>query len=139
MPFGRKKELPVIKKLRKMKSDIDKGKNPKIPETSSRQDIIAEIFAEDLSSIGLQPSSASGYIPSSQTPLARYLRRFGVADDIIDAVVAGLAEEESAESVRNIIDAAADTPDMELQGEYLERAKELAVEEWEKRRQIESL
>ena len=139
MPFGRKKELPILKKLKKMKGDIDKGKNPKIPETNSRQVLITEVFVEELGAIGLEPSSDSGYIPSSQTPLAKYLRRFGVADDIIDAIIAGLADDESAESVRMVIDAAADTPDIDLQGEYLTRAKDIAVEEWEKRRQIDSI
>ncbi len=139
MLFGRSKEKPIIKRLKKIQSDIEKGKTPKLPETQSRQEIITTIFTEDLASIGLQPSSDSGYIPSSQTPLAKYLRRFGVSDDIIDAILAGLGEEESATAVQDIIEAAADTPDIDLQGEYLVRAKELALEEWKKRRQIDSL
>ncbi|MFW9920968.1 MAG: hypothetical protein ACFFED_15310 [Candidatus Thorarchaeota archaeon] len=138
MLFGRSKDKPIIKKLKKIQVEIEKGKMPKLPETQSRQDIISSIFSEDLASIGLQASSDSGYIPSSQTPLAKYLRRFGVSDDIIDAILTGLGEEETAKAVRDVIEAAADTPDIDMHGEYLERAKELAVEEWKKRRQIET-
>lgn len=137
MIFGRSKERPIIKKLRKIQSEIEKGKIPKLPETQSRQDIIRSLFEEDLATIGLQPSADSGYIPSSQTPLAKYLRRFGVSDDIIDAIIAGLGEVETAEDIQEVIDAAAETPDIDLHGEYLVRAKELAVEEWKKRHQLD--
>ncbi len=138
MIFGRTKQKPIIKKLKKMQSDIEKGKVPKLPETRTRQEIITEIFVGHLESIGLQPASDSGFLPSSQTPLAKYLRRLGVTDDIIDAVIAGLAEEESARAVMDIVEAAADTPEINLHGDYLTRAKELAVLEWKKRKQFET-
>jgi hypothetical protein len=83
-----------------------------------------------MKSVGLKPSSDSGYIPVSYTPLARFLKDRGVQDDTIGAILAGLMEEETAESVRGIIDAAADTPGVDLIGEELEKAKLLGVEEW---------
>ena len=87
-----------------------------------------------MAAIGIVPSTDSGHLPTSQTPLARYLRKYGVNDDIIDAIMAGLAEETTAQAVRDIIDAAADTPTITLEGVYLERAKDLAVEEWDRKR-----
>ncbi len=96
------------------------------------------VFEEKMESIGIEPSTDSGHIPTSQTPLARYLRKYGIADDIIDAISIGLSEEESESSVREIIDAAADTPDVNLEGMFLERAKDLAVEEWNRRRRSNS-
>jgi hypothetical protein len=132
MPFGRSKERPIIKNLRKMSSEVEKGKNPKVPETQSREEIISSQFRNDLASIGLTPSLDSNYIPSAQTPLAKFLRKFGVSDEIIDAILAGLAEEENEDSVREIIGAAADTPEFNLKGEYLIRAMDLAVDEWRK-------
>lgn len=134
MPFGRSKERPIIKKLRKMSSDVEKGKNPKVPETRSREQIITSQFEDDLVAVGLTPSTNSNYIPSAQTPLAKYLGKFGASDKVIDAILQGLAEEENEDSVREIIEAAAETPEVNLQGEYLIRAMDLAVDEWSKMR-----
>ena len=119
-----------------MRSLIEKGKKFEVSKTQSRQDTITGLFAIEMDRVGIEPSGDSGYIPTSQTPLARYLRRFEVSDDIIDAILAGLAEEESEDMVREIIEAAADTPEIELEGDYLKQAQDLAVEEWNKLRRI---
>lgn len=119
-----------------MRNLIEKDKKFEVKETLTRQDIISDLFERKMRSIGIEPSKDSGYIPTSQTPLARYLRRFDIEDDIIDAILAGLAEVETENSVREIIEAAADTPDLELEGDELKEAQELAVEEWKKMRRI---
>ena len=119
-----------------MRTLIAKDKKFSVSAVQSREDIITKLFTDKLNAVGITPSSDSGYIPTSQTPLARFLRRFGVADDIIDAILAGLAEEESEAMVREIIEAAADTPDINLEGNYLTQAQDLAVEEWNKLKRI---
>ncbi|MFW9908057.1 MAG: hypothetical protein ACFFEF_05740 [Candidatus Thorarchaeota archaeon] len=136
MPLRRSKEKPIIKRINKMRNLIEKDKKFEVKETLTRQDIISDLFERKMRSIGIEPSKDSGYIPTSQTPLARYLRRFDIEDDIIDAILAGLAEVETENSVREIIEAAADTPDLELEGDELKEAQELAVEEWKKMRRI---
>jgi hypothetical protein len=134
----RQNEPPILRHVSKMLSNIQKGKDLHPPVVMTRQDIITNMFSSKMTAIGITPSTDSGYLPTSQTPLARYLRKYGVPDDIIDAIMAGLAEETTAQSVRDIIDAAADTPTITLEGVYLERAKDLAVEEWDKKRRSNS-
>jgi len=124
--------------MRKLQSAVVKGKKIQEPEVTSRQDTITELFTEKMLAIGIEPSKDSGYIPTSQTPLARYLRKYEISDDVIDAILAGLVEEETEESVADIIDAAADTPDVNLDGMFLEQAKELAIEEWRRKRRSNS-
>ncbi|MHA1636550.1 MAG: hypothetical protein ACTSUB_00900 [Candidatus Thorarchaeota archaeon] len=138
--FRRKKpkEKPIIKQMKKLHSSIQKGKKLQVPEVPTRQDAISLLFDKKMESVGIVPSTDSGHIPTSQTPLARYLRKYGVADLIIDAISAGLIEEESESSVRDIIEAAADTPDVNLEGMFLDRAIELAIEEWNRRRRSNS-
>ena len=120
--------------MRKLQSAVQKGKKIQEPEVTSRQDTITELFTEKMLAVGIEPSEDSGYIPTSQTPLARYLRKYEISDDVIDAILAGLAEEETEEAVAEIIDAAADTPDVNLEGMFLEQAKDLAIEEWRRKR-----
>ncbi len=120
--------------MRKLQSAVQKGKKIQEPEVTSRQDTITELFTEKMLAVGIEPSKDSGYIPTSQTPLARYLRKYEISDDVIDAILAGLAEEETEEAVAEIIDAAADTPDVNLEGMFLEQAKDLAIEEWRRKR-----
>lgn len=132
------KEKPIIKQMKKTLTSVRKGKKIKEPDVSTRQDMISLLFNEKMESVGIEPSTDSGHIPTSQTPLARYLRKYGITDEIIDAISVGLFEEESEAAVRDIIDAAADTPDVNLDGMFLERAKELAVEEWNRRRRSNS-
>lgn len=122
--------MPVVKQMRRMISEVDKDREIVEPSVRSRQDIISTKFETQMNAIGLEPSSDSGYIPVSYTPLARFLKERGVHDDTIGAILDGLMEEESEESVRGIIDAAADTPGVDLTGEELEKAKELGVVEW---------
>jgi len=122
--------MPVVKQMRRMLADVDKEKELIEPAVQSRQDIITKRFESQMNAIGLEPSTDSGYVPVSYTPLARYLIERGVSDDTVGAILDGLMEEASEESVREIIDAAADTPDVDLTGEELEKAKQLAVDEW---------
>ena len=122
--------MPVVKQMRRMLADVDKEKELIEPAVQSRQDIITKRFESQMNAIGLEPSTDSGYVPVSYTPLARYLIERGVSDDTVGAILDGLMEEASEESAREIIDAAADTPDVDLTGEELEKAKQLAVDEW---------
>ncbi|MCK5240662.1 MAG: hypothetical protein KAR33_13985 [Candidatus Thorarchaeota archaeon] len=139
MPIRKPKQKPIIKRIKKMRSLIEKDKKFEVQKIESRQEIITTLFTTKMEKVGITPSEDSGYIPTSQTPLARYLRRFGVVDDIIDAILAGLAEEESEVAVRDIIEAAADTPEVDLEGDSLKEAQDLAVEEWNKLRRIDSI
>lgn len=121
---------PVIGKIQKMIGDVERERAIKVPEVKSRSTIVTEIFESEMKSVGLQPSTESGYIPVSYTPLARFLAERGIANDIASAISAGLKEEETEEDVRNIIDAAAGTPDIDLTPEEIKKAQDLAVEEW---------
>lgn len=121
---------PLMNQMRKMIGQAEKGKDLSVPTVRSRQDIITQMFASTMHAIGLEPSTDSGYVPVSHTPLARFLKQRGVPDDTIGAILAGLMEEEHETEVRAIIEAAADSPDINLVGDELDEAKELAVEEW---------
>jgi hypothetical protein len=122
--------MPVVRQMRRMMLDVDKEREIIEPSVRSRQDIITTKFESQMNAVGLTPSEDSGYVPVSHTPLARFLKDRGVHDDTVDAILAGLMEEETADSVRGIIDATADTPGVDLTGEELEKAKLLAVDEW---------
>ena len=121
---------PVVGKMQKMISDVERERQIKVPDVRSRDSIITEKFEGEMKSVGLQPSSESGYIPVSYTPLARFLAERGITDDIVSAISAGLMEEENEEDVRSIIDAAAGTPDVDLTPDEVKKAQDLAVEEW---------
>ncbi|MHA1939261.1 MAG: hypothetical protein ACXABV_10660 [Candidatus Thorarchaeota archaeon] len=121
---------PAVGKMQKMIGDVEKERSVKVPEVKSRDTIVTEMFETEMKSIGLQPSTESGYIPVSYTPLARFLAERGIANDIASAISAGLKEERTEEDVRNIIDAAAGTPDIDLTPEEVKKAQDLAVEEW---------
>ncbi len=125
---------PRIRQIDKLQSAIQKDKDPPALQVKTRQDIITEIFEKKMNAVGMTPSEDSGYIPTSQTPLANYLKKYNISDDIIDAIQTGLDEEESEAAVRGIIRAAADTPDVNLDGIFLEKAEEIAVEEWKRRK-----
>ncbi|MHA2113860.1 MAG: hypothetical protein ACXABM_00050 [Candidatus Thorarchaeota archaeon] len=122
--------MPVVKQMRRMMMEVDRDREIVEPSVQSRQDIITEKFEVQMKAIGLEPSKDSGYIPVSYTPLARFLIERGVHNDTVGAILAGLMEEETEESVRGIIDAAADTPGVDLTGQELDKAKQLAVDEW---------
>jgi hypothetical protein len=121
---------PFMNQIGKMISQAEKGKDLSVPTVRSRQDIITQIFESRMHAIGLEPSTDSGYVPVSHTPLARFLKQRGVSDDTVGAILAGLMEEEHEAEVRAIIEATAESPDINLVGDELDKAKELAVEEW---------
>ncbi|MFW9797960.1 MAG: hypothetical protein ACFFE2_13045 [Candidatus Thorarchaeota archaeon] len=122
--------ISALRQMRRMTSELDKGKDLSDPSVATRQEIITKKFNSQMQELGLEPASDSGYVPVSHTPLARYLKDRGVEDDTVGAILAGLMEEESEVEVRAIINAAAETPGVDLTGEELEKAQELAVSEW---------
>jgi len=121
---------PIIKRMSKMMSRIEKGKPIKDAPVKSRQDIITESFEGKMYAVGLQPSSSSGHIPTSRTPLAKYLLDHGVAESTTDAIINELGELESKEAVKEIMDAAAEGEDASFSSVELDMAKQLALEEW---------
>ena len=122
--------MPIVKQMRHMILDVDKERELTEPTVKSRQEVITKMFDSQMNAVGLKPATDSGYIPVSYTPLARFLIERGVHDDTVGAILDGLMEEQSEVHVREIIDAAADTPGVDLTGEELEKAKQLAVDEW---------
>ncbi|MFX0045520.1 MAG: hypothetical protein ACFE8Z_06705 [Candidatus Hermodarchaeota archaeon] len=122
------------KRMERMIGDIDKGRTVRAPEVKSRQSIITGMFEGKMRAVGLEPTTKSGYIPVSYTPLARFLSERGIDDDIVSAITSGLKEEESEEDVRSIIEAASGTPDVDLTPAEIEKAQDLAVEEWNRLR-----
>ncbi|UCH03691.1 MAG: hypothetical protein JSW05_08830 [Candidatus Thorarchaeota archaeon] len=124
------KRSGAAKRMERMIGDIDKGRDVRAPDVKSRQSIITGMFESKMRAVGLEPTTESGYIPVSYTPLARFLSERGINDDIVSAITSGLKEEESEEDVRSIIEAAAGTPDVDLTPTEIEKAQELAVEEW---------
>jgi hypothetical protein len=128
------KKSKVTKRMERMISDIDKGRDVRVPEVESRQSTITNMFASKMRAVGLEPTTESGYVPVSYTPLARFLSEHGISDDIVSAIASGLKEEESEEDVRAIIEAAAGTPDVDLTPSEIEKAQDLAVQEWNRLR-----
>lgn len=126
--------VPVLKQMRRMVSEIDKEKDMAEPVVQTRQDIITKKFNSQLQAINLKPGTDSGHIPVSQNPLSRFLKERGVHEDTVSAILAGLMEEENEAEVRSIIDAAAETPGVDLTGEELLKAQDLAVNEWKNAR-----
>lgn len=121
---------PLMKQMGKMMSDADKGKELTVPPVRSRDEIITEMFELKMNAIGLKASDTSGYVPVSHTPLARFLKERGVPEDTVSAIIAGILEEDSEADVRAIIEATSESPEVRLVGDELEKAKQLAVEEW---------
>jgi hypothetical protein len=122
--------VPIMRQIRRMHSEVDKERDIADPVVNSRQEIITEKFNSQMSELNLEPATDSGYIPASHTPLARFLKDRGVHEDTVSAILTGLMEEENEADVRAIIDAAADTPGVDLTGAELEKAQDLAVVEW---------
>ena len=118
----------LMKPMRKMASEAEKGKKLSVPQVRSRDEIITAMFVTKLTDIGIKPSSSSGHVPVSYTPFALFLKDRGVQDDIVGALLEGIMEEDSEEAVSEIIDAA--SPELDLTGSELEKAKGIAVEEW---------
>ncbi len=115
-----------------MLSATEKGRVPESPVVRSRQDILTDLFGVKMEAIGLEPSSDSGHIPLSYTPLARLLSEHGVENDIVSAILQGLQEEKSEQAVRDIIEATSESRAESLQGTILAEAQRLAVEEWKR-------
>ena len=119
---------PLIKQMQKMESEAGKDKKLSVPPVRSRQEIITEIFASKTRAIGLQASTSSGYIPVSNTPLARFLKERKVPEVTVSAIIEGIMEEETEVGVRELIEAA--SPELGLSHNELDNAKDLAVQEW---------
>ncbi|NHI88804.1 MAG: hypothetical protein EAX87_04720 [Candidatus Thorarchaeota archaeon] len=128
--------IPVVKQIRRMTAQLDKGKDLTDPSVSTRDDIITKKFNLQMKALGLEPATDSGYIPVSHTPLARFLQERGVQEDTVSAILAGLLEENSEDDVREIISAAAESPGVDLTGTELEKAQDLAVNEWTNARRM---
>jgi hypothetical protein len=124
------KDIPIVKQMRRMLSQIQKEKDVEPPAVKSRQEIITGMFESEMISLGLTPSAAGGHVPVSYTPLSRFLRERNVADEIISAILDGLMEEETEAEVVAIIDAASETPELNLGPKDIEKVRELAVAEW---------
>jgi len=118
----------LMKPMRKMASEAEKGKKLSVPQVRSRDEIITEMFESKLEEIGIKPSTSSGHVPVSYTPLAIYLKEREVTDDIVGALLEGIMEEDSEEDVKGIL--IASSPELGLVGSELEKAINLAVEEW---------
>jgi len=118
----------LIKQMQKMENEAGKGKKLSVPPVRSRQEIITEMFESKTRAIGLQASTSSGYVPVSNTPLARYLKERNVLEGTVSAIIDGIMEEETEKGVRSMIEAA--SPELGLSNDELENAKDLAVEEW---------
>ena len=120
----------LMKQIQKMDGQAEKGKELTVPPVRSRQEIITQLFESKTNAIGLEASTEGGFVPVSYTPLARFLKDRNVAEDTVSAIIVGIMEEENEADVRTIIEVAADSPEVDLTGDELEKAKELAVEEW---------
>ncbi len=121
---------PIIKQMSKMMSRIEKGKTIKDVPVKSRQDIITESFEEKMHAVGLEPSTGSGHIPTSRTPLAKCLLDHGVDESTTDTIISELSDLESKEAVKEIMDAAAESEGVSFTGVELDMAMQLALEEW---------
>ena len=120
----------LMKQIQKMDGQAEKGKELTVPPVRSRQEIITQLFESKTNAIGLKASTEGGFVPISHTPLARFLKDRNVAENTVSAIIVGIMEEESEADVRTIIEVAADSPEVNLTSDELEKAKELAVEEW---------
>ncbi len=120
----------LMKPIQKMVSAAERNKKLTVPPVRSRQEIITQMFESKTNEIGLVASTSSGYVPVSYTPLARFLKERNVPEDTVSAIIAGIMEEENEEAVKSIIEATAESPEVDLIGDELDKAKELAVEEW---------
>ena len=130
----KKKKIKVkghlIKQMQKMEGEAGKNKKLSVPPVRSRHEVITEMFESKTRAIGLEASTASGYVPVSYTPLARFLKERNVPEDTVSAIIDGIMEEKNEADVMAIIEASADSPEVDLIGDELEKAKALAAEEW---------
>ncbi|TFG05165.1 hypothetical protein EU538_11585 [Candidatus Thorarchaeota archaeon] len=129
---GDKGKGPVMKQIRKMISAIEKHKDFDEIEVKSRQELITEQFLGKLQKLDLTLSEASGYVPASYVPFALLLKKLDVPENITEALLQGIEEAESEESVRGMIGAALEAADIDLEDEELHEAEDLGLEEWRK-------
>ncbi len=129
---GDKGKGPVMKQIKKMISAIEKDKDFDEVNVKTRQEILTEVFVEKLQKLDLTLSDASGYVPASYVPIAIFLRKLSVPEQITDALLQGIEEAESEESVREMIDAAVEAAEIELGQDELLEAQDLGLEEWRK-------
>jgi len=94
----------LIEKIKEMEKEL-----VKLP-IKTRHEIITEMFEAKMRMIGLESSKDNGYIPVSNTPLSWFLRKRGVSEDTVDAIIAGL-QDESEENRMEIILTAMDSPE----------------------------
>lgn len=94
----------LIEKIRETEKEL--VKHP----LRTRQEIVTEIFESKMHIIGLEPSKDSGYIPLSETPLARFLRSKGISDDAVEEIIHDLQDEPEA-SRMEIIEATLESVD----------------------------
>ncbi|RDE13964.1 MAG: hypothetical protein C4K47_05175 [Candidatus Thorarchaeota archaeon] len=125
-------KAPYEKQIRSMITAIDKGKTVTAPATDSRLEIITDLFESKMKAVGLEPSQDSGYVPTGFTPLATFLHEHGASEDIVGAMLSGLKEANSESEVLDMIDAAAESKEIDLRGSTLAKAKELAMLEWKR-------
>jgi len=125
-------KTPYEKRIQSMLTAIDKGKPVAVPQTASRQEIITDLFESKMKAIGLEPSGDSGHVPMAFTPFATFLQEHGVSEEIVGAMLSGLKEAKAEAEVVDMVDAAAESTEIELHGATLVKAKELAVLEWKR-------
>ncbi len=121
---------PLMKQIGKMMSDADRGKELTPPPVHTRREIISDMFESKMNAIGLEASTASGYVPVSYTPLARFLKDLEVPEDTVGAIIEAILEANDEDEVRGIIVAAAESPEVNLVGNELNKAIQLAINEW---------
>ncbi len=129
---GDKGRGPVMKQTKKMISAIEKDKDFDEISVKTRHETITEIFVKNLQKLDLTLSEASGYVPASYVPIAIFLRELNLPEQITDALLQGIEEAESEESVCEMIDAAVEAADIELSRDELIEAQELGIDEWRK-------
>lgn len=130
-------KTPIIKQIVKMRSSVEKGRQIPEMEIEPRQEIITRLFKSKMDAIGLEPSTDSGIIPVTHTPLAAFLIEHGLDTDTVSTILIELKEITSKTEVEDIIEAAAEIPGVTLKDEDIEMAKDLAIAEWMKARQQE--
>lgn len=120
-----------IQKVKHMHSAIKKGNPPDIPVTRSRQDIITELFESKMNKIGLEPASEAGFIPVSTGDFADYMIEHGVDSETMRAILDDLPTLKRQE-VFDVVEAAAEMQDADFTTREVEKAKQLALNEWKR-------
>lgn len=128
--FGKRSKSPIIKKIEKLYSKIQKDKKIDSFDVRSRQEILVSLFESKLRILNLEPSLESDYMPTAKTPLATFLLEHGVDKDTVNAIISELKDLPTKAEVESIIDAVAEIPGIHLRKEDVQMAKHLALDEW---------